>query len=159
MSTTFDPTTFMGTVIEGAMNTKYFRAPEGDYPASLGSEEKDFKIRVNKDGTVVLDCFWYIEDPALQEAAGGAKQCRVRHGLFLNLGPDGRLTPDNNQALALLREALGQNQEGKAWTPSQLRGAGPAMITVKHRDNPDDPENPYCEVAKVNTMKRRRSAA
>jgi hypothetical protein len=160
MAGVFDPSSFMHTVYEEAGETSFKPVPEGDYVASLGADERDFKIRVNKDGSVGLDMQWYIEDAALAEAMNQSK-VRVRQGMLLDLDSNGRLAWGTNQniRLAQIRAALGQNEAGKAWSPASLRGAGPAMITVKQRQDPTDPERVYSEVTAVNPMKRGRRAA
>jgi len=157
---TFDPTTFMGQVYSEAGETSFKPIPEGDYTASLSGEEKDFAIRVNKGGSVVLDLFWIIEDAKLAESMN-LTSIRVRQGLFLDLTPDGKLAWGTNQnvALARLRAALGQNEPGKPWSPTRLRGAGPALVTVKHRADKEDAEKVYSEVAAVNPLQRSRGRA
>ena len=157
---TFDPSTFMGQVYTEQGETTFKPIPEGDYTASLSGEEKDFAIRVNKGGSVVLDLFWVIEDAQLA-ATMNLASVRVRQGIFLDLDPNGKLAWGTNQnvTLARLRAALGQNEPGKPWSPTRLCGAGPALVTVKHRADKEDAEKVYSEIAAVNPLQRSRARA
>lgn len=159
----FDPTTFMGETTTDAGETTYKPVPEGDYLASIGSEERDVKPRVNKDGGVALDIYWEIEDQQLAKALNmrEGQKVRVKQGLFLDLDSNGKLAWGTNQniKLAQVRAALGQNQAGKPWSPRALLGAGPAQITVKHRPDPQDDTKVYSEVVVVAPIARTRKVA
>lgn len=152
---TFDPQAFLDRTEKGAIDTSYEPIPEGEYQAQIGMAETDLNVRSgsNANGTwMALDINWYIEDPQLEEQLG-RKPIRVRQSVFLDLTESGGLdmSKGKNRQLGILREAVGQNQEGKAWSPRQLQGAV-ARITVGHRPNKEDPSIVYDEVRRVGAL-------
>lgn len=153
----FDPTTFMGEMTSEAGDPNFKPVPEGEYLASIGSDEKDVKPRSTKDGSVALDIFWYIEDPKLAEAMNMEKP-RVKQGFFLDLDSAGKLAWGTNQntRLAAVREALGQNKAGQPWSPRKLLGSGPALIKTVIRPHPTDTDHPgFAEVTLVSPASTR----
>lgn len=152
---TFDPQAFLDQTEKGAIDTSYEPIPEADYQAQIGMEANDLNVRTGTgaNGTwMALDLNWYIDDPALEEELG-RKPLRVRQSVFLDLTESGSLdmSKGKNRQLGILREAVGQNQEGKAWSPRQLQGAV-ARITVGHRQNKEDPSIIYDEVRRVGAL-------
>ena len=75
---------------------------------------------------------------------------RVRDQFFLDIDPiTGQLKngPEDNVSLGQRREALGLNGVG-AFSPSMLRGAGPAMVKIVHRPDDRDPTRKYAEIGR-----------
>ena len=53
---------------------------------------------------------------------------------------------NKNVKLGRLREALGQNKNGQAWSFGMLKGAGPIKVSIEpDKKNPED----YSRVVKV----------
>lgn len=157
----FDPNTFMGEVTTEVGETEYKPIPEGDYLASIGSDEKDVKPRPVKDGGVAFDIFWYIEDAQLAAALNmGDRKPRAKQGFFIQLDSNGKLAWGTNENVPLMRvrHALGQDKKGQSWSPRKLFGSGPALVTIKHRHDDKDPSIIYAEVVAVAPASARKAA-
>jgi hypothetical protein len=141
----FDLDTFMNSVTNEAGSTVLEPVPVGEYPATVD----DLKPRNTKTGRLILDVIWNIEDDDLR-AQLHRERVTVRQSVFIDTTPAGAIdfTKGKNVQLNRVREALGQNKEGEAWSPMQLRGAGPARITVSQRID-DDTGNVYNDVKQV----------
>ncbi len=126
----FDAESILNVQVDQPMATQYEPIPEGEYTATIRSVE----ARNTKNGSVVLDVQWAIDDPALAERLN-RQELLVRQSIFLDLTPNGALDlgPNKNVRLGRLREAVGQNQPGQPWNLRMLEGAGPARIGVRHR--------------------------
>lgn len=151
----FDPDTFMSSSTTEASETRIEPVPEGDYPAVIGGDEGDVKVRQfnsarTGDTYTSLDVTWEIQDAQLAVQLG-RKTLRVRQSIFLDLNESGGLAmgPGKNVSLGRLRDALGQNRPGQPWSPANLRGAGPALIKVKHRMVEEDVYDEVKGVAKL----------
>jgi hypothetical protein len=147
---TFDVESFIHTEIEGANETNFTPVPIGDYEALID----DIKLTsrdINGREVVILDVMWDILDENLRATMNRDKVI-VRQGVFLDVA-DGALAfgPNQNVSLGRLRDALGQNSDGTPWSFSSLRGAGPVYLRVEHRDNPNNPDNPYTDVKSVSS--------
>lgn len=125
---TFDPNTFLNTETNESNATAYTPVPEGEFQASI----KTIKPRVLTDGRAVLDVTWVVNDDAASEETGMAEPT-VRQTLWLDTTESGGLDfgKGKNVGLGRLRDALGQNQNGKPWAPGMLVG-GVATIKVAH---------------------------
>lgn len=151
----FDTESFLETQFDDAIDTTFEPIPEGDYQAHIDDGDNAVNIRSSistKTGEpwAVLDVNWIIEDDQLAEELGRSP-LRVRQSIFLDLTEDGKglaFGKGKNRQLGLLREAVGQNQPGKPWSPTMLLGQ-PAMITVTNRPNHDNPDIIYDEVRRV----------
>lgn len=141
----FDLDTFMNSVTTDAGSTVLEPVPFGEYEAFVD----DIKVRTTRTGKVVMDLIWAISDQSLQEQLGRDK-VTVRQSVFVDVSPSGGIdfNKGKNVQLGRVREALGQNKEGEAWSPMQLRGAGPARITVTQRMD-DETGNTYNDVKQV----------
>lgn len=137
----FNPQTFMQSTVDEANATEVVLVPEGDYTAVSGpiNEDsfKDFPITQGPrtgEKFYRMDVVWNINDDngQLQELLG--RPPSVRQGIGLDITKEGSLEmgKGRNVELGLLREALGQNQSGRNWSPVML-GGQLAKIHVKHR--------------------------
>lgn len=151
----FDTDNFMDNQVDDAIDTTYEPIPEGDYPARIDDADNAINVRSgisDKTGNAwaVMDVNWIIDDKELAEQIG-RDPVRVRQSIFLDLSEDGSglaMGKGKNRQLGYLREAVGQNQEGKPWSPRMLLGQV-AMITVGNRPNPENPDIIYDEVRRV----------
>lgn len=151
---TFNADTFMNTAVEGAMDTKVVPIPEDEYEATIENfSVRQFEGKRIDENTgqnqilTSLDIIWLINNP--QVAADlGRDRLTVRGSMFLDMTPEGTLDmgKGKNVSLGRLREALGQNDPGRPWAPGMLKGAGPLLIRVTQRPNPNDPESAFNDV-------------
>ena len=146
---TFDPNSFFNETVDGAFSTSPEPIPEGEYLAVIASGEKAVVVR-NTKSSVVLDIQWEIQDAELAESLGRST-VSVRQSIFLDTTSQGTLDrgKGKNVSLGRLRAALGQNDASKPWSFGMLRGAGPAMIRVTQRPNPEDETIVYNDVKGV----------
>jgi len=135
MSTSqFDPQAFLDASITEANDTKIIPVPMGEY---LGVIEKVTpRTWQSKDGTqsgIAIDIVWLVEDTEVK-AFLGRDEVKVKQGMMLDVLPDGRLdtSKGKNISLGRLREAVGLNEQGKAFSFQSLPGLT-AKINVKHR--------------------------
>ncbi len=149
---TFDADAFMNSNVDAPMQTQMQKVPEGEYQAMIDNFENASAIRTveTKNGPKqVMTVPFVIQDVNLQQKM---KRDRIVHreDFWLDFDENGRLAtgPDSNINLGRLRAALGQNAPGQPWGPNMLKGAGPLMIVVKHKPNPQDSENPYVNISK-----------
>ena len=140
----FDADTFLHTTVDQANETAFQPVPEDEYEAIVNGID----IRQAKDNTI-LEVTWDILNDALRTSMNRDK-VTVRQSVFLDIADNGTLAmgPNTNIQLGRLRDALGQNTAAP-WSPSDLIGAGPAWIKVIHRENKNDPDNPYAGVQRV----------
>ena len=149
----FDPETFMSSEISGAMDTTVAPIPEGTYPAIV----EDIKIRevTGKDGSPRYPCeiTWDIVDDNLKSNLGRDK-ITVRQTVWLDLLASGQL--DNgkgkNIGVGKIRAAVNQNDPNTRWNLNMLKGAGPALVEVKHSPDRNDPSIVYGNVTKVGRL-------
>jgi hypothetical protein len=127
------------------METEMRLVPPGEYTAMVADFDKtafeviDFTYksgeRAGTPGQMTkFTVPFSINDPKIQEALGREK-ATVTKQIILDFAADGSLDfgPDKNLDLGRLRAAVGQNTPGP-WSPAQLRGAGPLMVKVEHRE-------------------------
>ena len=159
---TFDPESFMQTTVDQPMATEFEICPAGEYQAmvddfdSKAFSQIDFTYkqgdRAGQPGTMTkFNCPFIINDDAVKAALGREKVvCDMQ--MIVDIGADGGLDfgPNKNVNLGKLRDAVGQNSAG-AWSPSQLRGAGPVMVKVTHNvfKRKDGTEGKRAEVTRV----------
>jgi hypothetical protein len=154
----FDLDAFMSTTIDSPMATYNPPAPEGEVLARVGDAQDDLKvesIQGKKDPTktyVKITMMWDVIDEAYKLAAGRDK-IRVRDSFLLDT-ENGQLKtgPEANVALGSRRAALGLNDG--SFNINMLRGAGPAMIRISHRADPNDNSRKYAEVSRVAPLGR-----
>lgn len=144
----FNPDTFTNIQVTGEMDTQRIPIPAHDYVAVID----DIKPRKAKD-SAILDIFWLVDGGAMtpegktvQQVTGLPKNI-ARQSIFLDITPEGGLdlSKGKNIGLGQLREALGQNNPGTAWSPGMLKG-GVAKITIKHRPADDGSGQFYTDV-------------
>lgn len=150
----FDPESFMSQEVKGANDTKFPTIPQGEY-ASIANKIECKQQPNSKDPSVIytiLDVHWTIDDQGVREATKLEKPM-VRQSIFLDLTDEGKLdmTVTKNVGLGKLRAALGLNDPAKPFTFAQIVGNA-AVVTVNHRPNVEDPENPFAGVKKVAKM-------
>lgn len=147
---TFDPDSFLNEAVDGALSTAPEPIPEGEFLAVIGMDDKSIQVRQTAKGSTILDVTWEIQDGDLAEKLGRQK-ITVRQSIFLDMTPNNTLdrSKGKNVQLGRLRAALGQNDPMKPWTFGSLKGAGPAMIKVTQRTNPDDESIIYNDVKGV----------
>lgn len=135
----FNPEAFLTQQETGALSTKFEPVPDGEYPAMIGADENSVKARTTASGRAILDVTWEINDPDLASRLG-KDRITIRQSVFLDLTPQGTLdrAKGKNVQLGRLRDALGQNDPSRPWSPLNLRGAGPAKIRVTSRSGDDD---------------------
>lgn len=141
----FDPETFMSQTVDAPLATEFEVCPEGEYQAMIDDfDSKAFGTATwqAKDGSgekssPTFKCPFVIQDESVKASLGRDKVV-VMADMFLDV-KDGQLdtSKGKNVLLGQIRNAVGQNQAG-AWSPSQLRGAGPLMVRVKHRKDKND---------------------
>jgi hypothetical protein len=116
---------------------------------SDGIELKDFKYKKgDRQGQTGyrMTVKWEIQDEALKEELG--RTPIIVQSITLNFTNEGALAAEN-PGLRQLREAVGQNEDGKVWQPAMLIGQA-ARIKVKHRI--DDTGEEQHEVEKVSSL-------
>lgn len=155
---TFDPATFMQQTVDAPMATQIKQPPEGEYLAVIDDfDEKAFRTvsvkkadspRFGQDIPIFRCPFVLQSDEKLADI--GRDKVVVGKDYWLDIDGNGRLVVDeqSNIDLGRLRKALGQNTTG-AWSPNNLKGAGPVRVIVKHRSDPNDPERKFVEVTAV----------
>ncbi len=160
----FDPNTFMQQTVDAPMETEFQLCPIGEYRAMIDDfddkafEQFDFTYkqgpRAGEPGSMTrFNLPWIINDDAVKASMGRDKVV-VSQNLILDV-KDGLLEwgKDKNVNLGRVRQAVGQNTPG-AWSPSQLRGAGPAIVKVDHTTytRKDGTEGKRAEVVRVTKL-------
>lgn len=143
----FDAQSFLDSAVTGSNDTKIIPVPEGEY---LGVIEKVGASQwQSKDGTktgLKLEVLWLVED-ANVKAYLNRDTVTVRQDIMLDTTEAGALdmSAGRNIGLGRLREAVGRNVEGSAFSFSMLPGMS-AKIAIKHRIYED---NTFAEVKGV----------
>lgn len=136
---TFDPQAFLDSSITEANDTKTIPVPQGEY---LGVIEKVMpRPWQSKDGTqsgIAIDVLWLIEDQGVKDFLG-RDEVKCKQGIMLDMTADGKLDTGKGKNIGLgrLREAVGLNTPGQAFSFQQLPGQM-AKVLVKHRLVDDD---------------------
>lgn len=129
----FDPDQFLAQTVEQSNDTKVIPCPAGEYPGYI----KELKVSTGngKDGSTwaSLNPVWVIDDQSVCEFLG-REEVTVKQSIFLDLTDSGTLDmgKGKNVGLGRLREALGLNTPGQAFSFPMLVGR-PAKLTVTHR--------------------------
>lgn len=131
---------FLNMAVEGSSSTELPIPEPGEYRAvvtEVGARTFTFKKgdRAGSEG-MSLDVTWQIDDEAVKEALG--YQPKIRQSVLLDLTPSGGLDmgKGKNVTLGRLRDALGQNQDGRPWAPNMLNGQV-AVVNLQHRIDGD----------------------
>jgi len=131
----FDVNAFLQTVVTGANDTKFYNPPDGDWPAQVSKlEGKTIKYKTKEGVEVeqpVMTVVWELLSDECRRAVH-AEKAFARQTIFLDFLDNAALDmgEGKNKALGYVREALGQNEKGKQWKPSDLIG-GMAQVTTK----------------------------
>lgn len=136
----FDPDTFMQQAVDGPLETEYKMVPQGEYSnVYIGDfDSKAFTARDwqkdSKQGTLHNFNIPFVINDAKAAAAVGRDDGKVTvyMDVLLDMKTDGGLDTGVNKNLRLgqVRDAAGQNSPGIPL--SNLRGAGPFVVTVVH---------------------------
>jgi len=130
----FNAEQFENTQVTEATSTERIYADENEYPAVI--DKYEFRPGTSKDGRPYLfvDVHWSLDSPE-QRARMQREKVIVRQSFGLQQTEQGGLATGKgiNVELGLLRDAVGQNQNGMPWTFKQLLGQV-AKVKVKHRD-------------------------
>lgn len=145
MASTFDPNVFLNQEIKGANEVKFTPVPIGEYSGYIDDIAMD-----EYDGQPILIVTYALISEALKKELGLEKPT-VQDRVFLDVDEAGALAfgINKNVRLGRIREAVGQNAQGKKWNMNMLRGAGPVMLMVEHRFNKTTGEGPYANVTRI----------
>lgn len=148
---TFDPASFLSQETSDQMDTQFILIPAGEYPALIKKVEARQTQSTNDPSQLwtILDVTYTIDDQGVREETG-LPEPSIRQSLFLDLDEAGHLSTGKgkNVNLGRLREAVGLNQPGQAFTFDALVGQA-VIIAVKHTPDKKDPEVVYANVNKV----------
>ena len=140
----FDPESFLSTTYNESTSTEFVPVPEGEYYA-VATAVMPREVQTKSGPRVVLEVTWTIQGD-LSESTGREVNT-VKQGIFLDLTDRGHLdfSKGRNIRLGRLRDALGQNEDGKPWSPRDIIGKA-ARISVTHRMQGSDI---YADVGEV----------
>lgn len=146
----FDPQAFLDSSVTEANDTKIIPVPMGEYPGIIDKVLP--RQWQSKDGTqtgIALDVLWLVEDQGVKDFLG-RDTVTCKQGIMLDMTSDGKLdmSPGKNVGLGRLREAVGLNNPGQAFSFGQLPGQA-AKISVNHRISGEDT---FAEVKAVAKM-------
>jgi hypothetical protein len=149
----FDADSFLQSSVSEANSTALIPCPIGEFQGIISKIAP--RQWQSKDGTqsgVALDVFWLVEDAGVK-ATCGREEVVVKQGLMLDTNPQGGLdmSAGKNVGLGRLREAVGKNQPGEAFSFAMLPGLM-AKISVTHREDKNDPSIVYGEVKMVTKL-------
>lgn len=146
---TFNADMFLNTQVQGAMSTVSIPVPEGQWRAQIIKiGARRLEAQDDKEERKILDVTWEMLDDEPKQVTGQDKPM-ARQSIFLDFTPEGALdlSKGKNVQLGKLREALGQNRDGREWSFRQLQG-GMAVVSVSHR--PDEKTGEvFADVKKV----------
>lgn len=141
----FDPDAFMSQTIDQPLETERTLIPVGEFRMSIGDFTRDafetieFEYKrgpnAGEQGHFTkFNCPILIDDDGVRKATG-LERPQIIFSCNLDLDENGQLLwgPNKNIDLGKLRHATGQNNPGP-WSVGQLRGAGPFMGKVAHRE-------------------------
>ena len=152
---TFDKNLFLGQQTTEAGSTEYTPIPINELGYQAQIEKIDARQEQIKGETAtMLDVTYTIMDnDGSVEAATGLKKNSVRQTYFLDLSPNGGLDmgKGKNVQLNKLRDILGQNIQGKPWSPQMLVGQY-IKVKVKHAPSEKEPGRLYTNIAEVSKL-------
>lgn len=142
---TFDPSLFMQQTVDAPMETEYTLVPEGEYKAMIDDfnedavEQFEFEYKrgpkAGQNGSMMKLTLPFVIDDDKVKAELARDKVTVTKQLILDLDTNGGLDRGKNRNIDLgrIRDAVGQNAGGP-WNISNLRGAGPLVVKVVHRE-------------------------
>ena len=144
-----NPDEFLNNQVEGAMDTVVEACPEGEWNAIIQDVKfRDFTYKKgDRQGETgyAMDIIWQVVDDEVKNQL--SREPIVRQSCMLDVTASGGLDmgKGRNIGLGRLRDALGQNDASRPWSPSLLKGQM-AVVLVTHRI---DGDNIYADVNKV----------
>ena len=152
---TFDPASFLMQETSDQMDTQFVLIPAGEYPAMIKTVEARQQQNPNDPAVLwtILDVTYAIDDAGVREETG-LPEPTIRQSIFLDLNEEGEdigkvsSAKGKNVNLGRLREAVGLNQPGQAFSFGALVGQA-CVVAVKHTPDKKDPEITYANVNKV----------
>ena len=148
----FDIENFMDQGTDEMGDTRFKSTPSGKYPAIID----DVKVRSGeskKTGQpwIGIEIFWNCNLDAAAQKVTGRERSTVRQSFLLDVDKQGKLdmSAGKNIRLNQVREAVGAV---KGFKFGKLKGAGPAMVNVTERPDPNDPDTIYNDVRSVEKM-------
>ena len=141
----FNPEEFMQQTVDKPLETEFKLCPAGEYEAAIDDftaeaiESIDFEYKrgpkAGQPGQMVkFSCPFVINNEGVKAELNREKVV-VTKQVILDMDENGQLDWGTNKNIELgrIRQAVGQNVEGP-WSIGKLRGAGPVMVKVTHRD-------------------------
>lgn len=145
----FNPEQFLSTVYSDTTSTVSIPVPEGEYPGLIS--KLDVKPVTTQNGEqLILEVHFDLGDPTGEiQAATGRDKNSAKYSCWLDMnGGNIDMSPGKNVGLGRLREAIGQNEEGKPWHPKMMLGQS-ALCRITHRVDKEDASKVYHEVKSV----------
>ncbi len=160
---TFDAKAFLAQPQQGGFEESMPVIPMGEWPATISKVDARV-IELNKDRNdpskgkeprLIVAVRWAIDSQEVRDETGLDKPS-VTQDLWLDALFDDDGNPvglergkAKNVSLGRFLAAFGMNADEFNW--DELVGQA-AMVTVDHRENPNDPENPYQNVKSVTEL-------
>jgi hypothetical protein len=128
-------------------STQFEQCPEGEYLARLDDFELKAAEWTDKQtgeprSAPTLRITWHILDEGIK-AQLQMDPVRVQQDLFLDVDEGtGALSTDKNKNIMLgrIRQAVGLNEPGQAFSLPMLKGSSPATVRVAHQPDRNNPE-------------------
>lgn len=141
----FNIEAFLDNPVE-TLETKRELIPEGDYTGLID----DISVKTEQS-FLILEVVWEVLGDDLRTRLN-LKKVTVRQSFFVDVDINGCLASGKNANVGIgqLREAMNLNSPGIPLRA--LKGAGPALISVRHRVDKNDPTRIYAEVRKVTKL-------
>jgi hypothetical protein len=149
----FQPDAFLDQTTEQEGSTYVTPCPVGEFRAVI-SKDVAFREEESKkkpgEKFYLCDILWMIEDSDVEAQLG--RKPIVRQSIFVDI-KDGKLdfSEGKNVALNRVRDAVGQNRSGMAWSPRMLTGQM-ATVQVNQRADDNDPKIIYNDVKRVGSL-------
>lgn len=149
MTSKFDPVAFAQSTFTESNSTESIPVPAGEFPGL--AEKVEVLAWASKDGSkegLKLKILWAISDDAVREVTGRAEN-KVPQDIMLDLTESGMLDMSKgmNVRLGKLREALGLNKPGQAFSFDMIQGQM-AKLLIGHRQGAT-PDEIFAEVKAV----------
>lgn len=159
MNDVFDPTAFLDDTTDKEGATYLTPCPVGEFRAIIADEPK-FREESSKkkpgEKFYLADIFWRIEDDDVAAQIG--RKPVVRQSIFIDIAINpqtGKSSLDfsegKNVGLNRIRDAVGQNREGMAWSPRMLKEQM-ATVQVIQRPDENDPKIIYNDIKRVGSL-------